>query len=1150
MKFLEINVNGLARCQDIVIDILLKNKIHVLLITEVHRISDSFERKLEAKDYKLYNNPTFGNVWNGTAIIVHNSLIDDDVVEHIIIQKGRINKIKLKIFDKIHHIYCVYLTSGYLLEQSKKRLQEINNIKNNMRSIPQNEDNFVIGGDFNFIESPLDTRKRFYQTNESRLFKDLKNLTEIQDAYRFLHPRGQQVTHIQGDSARRIDRFYTSTSFDKKLIFTDFLSTPFSDHCYAPLLTINKQPKIRWGRGVWKINETLLTKQNHEEVERIWDDLRKKKVLYPNVLNWWDDAKIKLKKYFIGKGIKKKKLEIDESKILSNELNNIHLKTHWSTEKKKKRVFQIKTKLNKLLNNKINGQKIRSKLVQIEDELENNTDFYKHETLNATRKQITELEIDEENIQGKEHIMNAVHDFWHDLWGRKKDIDSNQQDAYLDRYLSSDTNIQRSNFFISKDDLFQSLKLQNKNGSPASDGLTPRVYLWAWDIIADDFTEVINNCYLNGSMSKSMRAAIVTLLPKKGNLKELANWRPVSLLNTDYKILARIITKRLMEDVKDQISIEQKCAIKGRQLFDIHLNLSTALKNCKSAKDPNIITCYDYRKAFDMLDHSIIWKSLKNLNVKSETIKWIQVMYSNITSQIQVNGALSKEILIMRGIRQGCPLSMLLFIIALEALARSLKSDVNIKTPYQDMVLQQYADDLSTITSDVESQLLAKKRVEAFCQISGLEINHKKTNILHMNLDQDQLTALKNSNPLSNIKNEIKVLGIYLNNNTVISNKNWETRIGIMDTKAKNHMKRDITIFGKTKIINTLVLPHMNHIARLSLPTKSQVRRINSIIFKFLWYPCKIEQCSRSKLTRLRKYGGIGIPDIKLRSDAIFASRLAKLVGATLDQLQEPWHADALYQIGSRMQRITPSLYTNRRLNAPSPDLQYKSLLKIYASIKVEGFTWKDAKISTIYFHMQNNLQAAFDWAEILLQEDGVKTYFTNFEREITWRTVNDAYKWRKFIHRHDTLYSFIPGYNTITSQQCIICNSGEDTIRHLLTECQIIKQIWIKANNVINSITTHNFILNNQIITKNATPENENQEDWLIPLKMVNIIKANLIIWHHNLDTARKQMRNKDSWIDNIIKQAEEDLLIFIKNLRKLKGRDGTIKYHIKDSI
>ena len=84
-------------------------------------------------------------------------------------------------------------------------------------------------------------------------------------------------------------------------------------------------------------------------------------------------------------------------------------------------------------------------------------------------------------------------------------------------------------------------------------------------------------------------------------------------------------------------------------------------------------------------------------------------------------------------------------------------------------------------------------------------------------------------------------------------------------------------------------------------------------------------------------------------------------------------------------------------------------------------------------------------------------------------------------------------------------------------------------------------------MIKSNIPPNDESQEDWIIPLKMVNIIKSKLISWHQNISTGRTTMQNKNRWVDIFAKQAEQDLFEFVTNVFKLKGELGISKYHLK---
>ena len=397
----------------------------------------------------------------------------------------------------------------------------------------------------------------------------------------------KQYTRIEGNTARRLDRFYISNSFPTGSVATRFFDTPYSDHVFAPTMEINKIKITRWGRGRWMLNESLLTKKNKKEFEVLWKELRKRKVLFSSALDWWDASKKKVKSFFISKGLKKKRESRNKAAQLAEDLNNIHQQHHLSTQQKKNRIQQIKFQLKNISDYKTKGQKIRSKILDFNNESENHTDFFKLEADNATSKQINSLKNGNREVHGKEEVLDAVHNFWYNLWGTRKNIDVERQENFVDNNISSWQQQQPDLSGLSKEKLIEGLKTQNKKGSPGSDGLTPAFYDWAWEIIEEDFIEMINNCYLNGSMPASMREAIVTLIPKKGDKKLLKNWRPVSLLNVDYKILSKVITKRLEEDVKNLISIEQKCAVKGRHISDIHLNILAALKRSNREKKVN-----------------------------------------------------------------------------------------------------------------------------------------------------------------------------------------------------------------------------------------------------------------------------------------------------------------------------------------------------------------------------------------------------------------------------------------------------------------------------------------------------------------------------------------------------------------------------------
>ena len=176
---------------------------------------------------------------------------------------------------------------------------------------------------------------------------------------------------------------------------------------------------------------------------------------------------------------------------------------------------------------------------------------------------------------------------------------------------------------------------------------------------------------------------------KKNDPKLLKNWRPVSLMNLDYKILSKTLTMRLKKIMHHIVNINQACGVKGRKMTD-HLLYILYLQefiNCPHNKRPGTyILCMDQEKAFDRVEHLYMFKVLEKMKLGSQFIRWIRTIYTKNTSMATVNGHLTDTISIGRGIHQGCFISMLLFVLTIEPLLAhirlnkclALKSPVNI----------------------------------------------------------------------------------------------------------------------------------------------------------------------------------------------------------------------------------------------------------------------------------------------------------------------------------------------------------------------------------------------------------------------------------------------------------------------------------------
>ena len=139
-------------------------------------------------------------------------------------------------------------------------------------------------------------------------------------------------------------------------------------------------------------------------------------------------------------------------------------------------------------------------------------------------------------------------------------MNETEQNAYLNflQQIKFDAkHLNEINKLINEKEIEIAIDSLNSDAAPGSDGLTAEFYKIFKKIIITDLYELFNNIFLKGKMPKSMREAIVKLLYKKNDHKNIKNWRPISLLNTDYKILSKIIVNRLIPIFENYISPQQ-----------------------------------------------------------------------------------------------------------------------------------------------------------------------------------------------------------------------------------------------------------------------------------------------------------------------------------------------------------------------------------------------------------------------------------------------------------------------------------------------------------------------------------------------------------------------------------------------------------------
>ena len=253
------------------------------------------------------------------------------------------------------------------------------------------------------------------------------------------------------------------------------------------------------------------------------------------------------------------------------------------------------------------------------------------------------------------------------------------------------------------------------------------------------------------------------------------------------------------------IHSDQTGFVNGRYIGQNIRLLSDIMEFSDRKNFQGILLFVDFEKAFDTLEWSFISKTLEVFNFGNKFKKWFTVLYNGVQSSVVNGGFMTNYFEITRGVRQGCPLSPSLFILAVELLALKIRQNKNCEGLYlpnnQEVKISQFADDTTIITNNTDSLKSHLQTIEWFGTVSGLKLNKKKTKAMW-------LGTMKHSN--SNIlefkstKNPIKVLGTFLSYN---QNKNIEEnfliRIRKMKIKFNLWLSRDLTLYGRSLLAKT-----------------------------------------------------------------------------------------------------------------------------------------------------------------------------------------------------------------------------------------------------------------------------------------------------------------------------------------------------------
>ena len=355
---------------------------------------------------------------------------------------------------------------------------------------------------------------------------------------------------------------------------------------------------------------------------------------------------------------------------------------------------------------------------------------------------------------------------------------------------------------------------------------------------------------------------MITLLKKGGRhvWEGLDDYRPITLLNTELKIFARVLGNRLELVIGDLIGPEQTFAVKGRSIQDnLHL-VREVLEGIEDDTEAALISL-DQSKAFDRVDHRFLATVLETAGFKPEFCRWISMMYHNPQAVVQVNGRRSGAFAIERSVRQGCPLSPLLYVLALEPLLHRLRdggtSPALRGVPFAGPLtarVSAFADDITVFVSrrlDIKS---VKEAVVEYEWIAGAKVNFDKSEGL-------RLGAWRGSNTLPGpfrwSDGPIRIHGVWFGPDLQLE-RNWSEVQAKVNAQVGIWLSRKLSLKGRAEACATYVFPLILY--RLAVLPLPKARRL--ALSRLLWGGAR-PMVRRQVCIQRTRNGGLGMPDLE-----------------------------------------------------------------------------------------------------------------------------------------------------------------------------------------------------------------------------------------------------------------------------------------------
>jgi hypothetical protein len=428
---------------------------------------------------------------------------------------------------------------------------------------------------------------------------------------------------------------------------------------------------------------------------------------------------------------------------------------------------------------------------------------------------------------------------------------------------------------VDQSELKAVLTLFKHDKSPGPDGWTVEFFLHFFDLVGVDLLEMVEETRTKGISAGGLNSTFLALIPKVNNPQTFGDYRPISLCNLCYKIITKIIENRLKPYLSKSLSEEKLGFLKGRRIQDAIDTVHECLHSIKRKSIKSMVLKLDLQKAYDCINWDLLRMILIQIGLGIDMTNWIMSCIISSSFDVLLNGEATEFFKSGRGLRQGCPLSPLLFILVMEGLSLLLKESqsngllTGIKVSRTIKILHiLFVDDVVIMSNATLNEWWEiDKIVKLFCLASGLKVNIQKSTVLHEGLLNQELDPFKRFLPFSfsDLSVGFKYLGYHLKTG-MQRIEDWNWMLQKFEKKIGNWCYRWLTLGGHLTLLKSILECQPVYWMSLEIIPNTVLNNLRRIMFNFLWKgnndTKSFHLCKWESLTLPKKFGGWGLRNL------------------------------------------------------------------------------------------------------------------------------------------------------------------------------------------------------------------------------------------------------------------------------------------------